>query len=167
MFGRHLDGDAVGEGEFDLGEEFAADLVAGGVVEPVEEPTAGGGFAEALVGLEAAAGEVLLDLPDGVEAIALPDYQTLPEGEATAAAMKEKNIVAEGYVLPAHAAVTALAAAAANGGDLAEALAGGRFATAVGPLVFGADHELDENPYRLLVWRAGAFVPAATTTEIE
>ena len=66
----------------------------------------------------------------------------------------------------AHAAMTALAAAAATeGGDLADRLAAGSFTTAVGPLSFGADHELRDNPYRLLVWRAGAFVPAEDRAE--
>ena len=99
-------------------------------------------------------------MTDGVQAIALPDYGARPEGKAVAAAMKKKNIVAEGYVLPAHAAVSALAAAAAEGGDLAQALASGSFATAVGEVAFGADHELRDNPYQLLEWRDGAFVPA-------
>ena len=99
-------------------------------------------------------------MTEGVEAIALPDYRTLPEGAPVAAAMQEKGIVAEGYVLPAHAAVTALAAAAAEGGDLTTRLAAGSFATAIGTVAFGTDHELRENPYRLLVWRAGVFAPA-------
>ena len=114
-----------------------------------------------LLGGEALTGaDPLVPMTDGVMAIALPDYQVLPEGEPVAAAMQEKGIVAEGYVLPAHAAVTALTEAAAEGGDVAQKLAGGSFATAIGTLAFGTDHELKENPYRLLVWRAGAFVPA-------
>lgn len=118
----------------------------------------------ALLGGEALTGaDPLVPMTDGVQAIALPDYQALPEGQPVAAAMKDKGIVAEGYVLPAHAAVTVLATAAAQGGDLAEKLAGGSFATAIGTVAFGADHELRENPYRLLVWRAGAFAPAETT----
>lgn len=122
----------------------------------------------ALLGGEALLGaDPLVPMTDGVEAIALPDYQTLAEGKAVAAAMKEKSIVAEGYVLPAHAAITVLAMAAAEGGDLAKALEGGSFATAIGTLAFGTDHELRENPYRLLVWRSGAFVPAGTAPESE
>jgi len=112
---------------------------------------------EALIGADP-----LVPMTDGVEAIALPDYRTLPDAQPVAAAMAEKNIVAEGYVLPAHAAVTVLATAAAWGGDLAGALIGERFATAIGTVAFSADHELAENPYRLLVWRSGAFVPAET-----
>jgi branched-chain amino acid transport system substrate-binding protein len=121
-----------------------------------------------LIGGEALLGaDPLVPMTDGVEAIALPDYQALPEGETIAAAMKEKNIFAEGYVLPAHAAVTVLAMAASRGGDLATALSGEPFPTALGTVAFGADHELRENPYRLLVWRAGAFVPAEAAPESE
>ena len=122
----------------------------------------------ALLGGEALLGaDPLVPMTEGVEAIALPDYGTLPEGRPLAASMLEKGIVAEGYVLPAHAAVTVLATAAAAGGDLMEKLAAGSFATAVGTVAFGADHELRENPYDLLVWRAGAFVPAGTAPESE
>lgn len=114
----------------------------------------------ALLGGEALTGaDAQVPMTDGVEAIALPDYQTLPEGRAVAAAIKDRGIVAEGYVLPAHAAVTALAQAAAGGGDLTQSLAAGSFATAIGTLAFGADRELRENPYRLLVWRDDAFAP--------
>lgn len=122
----------------------------------------------ALLGGEALRGaDPLVPMTEGVEAIAMPDYGTLPDGQPVAAAMMEKGIVAEGYVLPAHAAVTALATAAAAGGNLTEKLTGSSFATAIGPLAFGSDHELRENPYRLLVWRSGAFVPAETTAESE
>jgi branched-chain amino acid transport system substrate-binding protein len=117
---------------------------------------------EALVGADPG-----VPMTDGVEAIALPDYRSLPDGEPVAKAMLARDIVAEGYVLPAYAAVTALAAAAAGGGDLAGKLAAGRFETAIGPLAFGADHELAANPYRLLVWRGGAFVPAGIPLESE
>lgn len=117
---------------------------------------------EALVGADPT-----VAMTDGVQAIALPDYQSQPEGEPVAKAMLARGIVAEGYVLPAHAAVTALAAAAAEGGDLVEKLTAGRFETAIGPLTFGADHELGANPYRLLVWKAGAFVPADIAPESE
>lgn len=113
-----------------------------------------------LGGEQLVAADPLVPMTDGVQAIALPDYAALPEGAPVAAALKEEKIVAEGYVLPAHAAVTLLSAAAKDGGALAGALEGKTFATALGPVAFGADHELRENPYRLLEWRAGAFVPA-------
>lgn len=121
-----------------------------------------------LLGGEALAGaDPLVPMTDGVQAIALPAYETLLDGQPVSAAMQEKGILAEGYVLPAHAAVTAVATAASQGGDLMEKLTGETFVTAIGPLAFGADHELRENPYRLLVWRAGAFVPAEAAPESE
>jgi branched-chain amino acid transport system substrate-binding protein len=121
-----------------------------------------------LLGGEALLGaDPLVPMTDGVQAIALPDYQTLPAGLPIASTMQQSGVVAEGYVLPAHAAVTALAAAAAEGGNLVEKLAGGSFSTAIGTVAFGADHELSENPYRLLVWQAGAFVPAEAAPESE
>jgi len=112
-----------------------------------------------LGGEQLVAADPLVPMTDGVQAVALPDYAALADGEPVAAALKEENIVAEGYVLPAHAAVTLLAAAAKDGGALAAALEGKTFATALGPVAFGPDHELRENPYRLLEWRDGAFVP--------
>jgi branched-chain amino acid transport system substrate-binding protein len=122
----------------------------------------------ALLGGEALTGaDPLLPMTDGVQAVALPAYEALPDGQPVTAAMLAKGIVAEGYVLPAHAAVTVLATATAQGGDLVEKLAGENFATAMGTVTFGADHELRDNPYRLLVWRAGAFVPVATAPESE
>jgi branched-chain amino acid transport system substrate-binding protein len=58
-------------------------------------------------------------------------------------------------------------AAAAQSGDLAEKLATGSVATAIGTVAFGADHELRDNPYSLLVWRSGTFMPAETAPESE
>jgi branched-chain amino acid transport system substrate-binding protein len=118
---------------------------------------------EALVGADQT-----VAMPDGVLAVALPAYETLPDGLAATAALKENNIVAEGYVLPAHAAVTLLAAAAAAGGEtLAKNLAGGRYDTAIGSVSFNAIHELSINPYRLLEWRDGAFRLADSAAESE
>lgn len=120
-----------------------------------------------LLGGEALMGaDPLVPMTDGVEVIALPDYQTLPEGEAVTEAMQARGIVAEGYVLPAHAAVSVLAAAAA-GGDLVGKLLTDTVTTAVGPVAFGSDHELRDNPYRLLVWRNGAFTPVGAAQESE
>jgi hypothetical protein len=73
-----IDGQPIGEGTFDLSEEFASHFRAGGIVEPVEEPPTGGGFAESLVGFEADASEKLLDLADGFESLSLPAAE--PEG---------------------------------------------------------------------------------------
>ena len=116
-------------------------------------------------GEQLVAADPLVPMTDGVLAVALPDYALLAEGKPVAAALEDKGVIAEGYVLPAHAAVTLLAEAAKAGGDLLPALTGKTFDTAIGPVAFGADHELRENPYRLLEWREGAFLPVAEEAE--
>ncbi|QRM55625.1 ABC transporter substrate-binding protein [Sinorhizobium sp. BG8] len=102
-------------------------------------------------------------MPQGVQAIAIPDYETLQEGTAVAAQMRENDIVAEGYALPAYAAVTiaaeALKTAESENRPVAEALIDHSFQTVIGPVGFTAQHELRDNPYRLLEWREGGFVP--------
>ena len=61
---------------FDFAQQVAPHVVAGRVVEPVEEPTASRRFAEAIVGLEAALREELFDFADAFEAIAVPAAET-------------------------------------------------------------------------------------------
>ena len=65
-------GNAIRQRVFDFAQQVAPHVVAGRVVEPVEEPTARGRFAEAIVGLEAALREELFDFADAFEAIAVP-----------------------------------------------------------------------------------------------
>lgn len=122
------------------------------------------GFALRFLGGEALMGaDQPVALPDGVRAIALPPYDRLPAADAVVKAFAEDEIVAEGYVLPAHAAATiALSAVEITGREerpITETILKGRFDTVIGPVRFGASHELAENPYRLLEWRSGAFVP--------
>ncbi|MFC5444023.1 branched-chain amino acid ABC transporter substrate-binding protein [Rhizobium halophytocola] len=99
-------------------------------------------------------------LPDGVYAIALPDYAQLPEAQPTAERLRAEGIEPEGYLLPAYAAVQIVDAARqrANTKPLAEAIGSGSFDTAIGPIGFGPDHELITNPYRLQEWEGGKFV---------
>ncbi|RKE84531.1 branched-chain amino acid ABC transporter substrate-binding protein [Rhizobium sp. AG855] len=108
-------------------------------------------------------------LEDGVLAVGLDETPRGPNAEALAAELTEKKISAEGYVLPAHAAVTILADAAgissAVGTALPDALVGTPFETALGPVTFGEDHELSENPYRLLEWKGNAFVAVPDKTQ--
>lgn len=115
------------------------------------------------------AADAPVPLQEGVLAVALDDTPRAPAAEGLAAELAEKKIAGEGYVLPAHAAVTIVADAAgissAMGMPLADAMVGTPFETAVGPVTFGEDHELTDNPYRLLEWRNGAFVPVAGRTQ--
>ncbi|MDX3924862.1 MAG: branched-chain amino acid ABC transporter substrate-binding protein [Shinella sp.] len=108
-------------------------------------------------------------MPDGVRTIAPPPYDLLAPGRATAQAMEEKGLAPEGYVMPAYAAVSLLeqAAAQAGGRPLPDAILSGSFSTIIGSVAFGTDHELRDNPYKLLEWRDGRFVPVDTTPESE
>ncbi|AMM84944.1 ABC transporter substrate-binding protein [Martelella sp. AD-3] len=102
-------------------------------------------------------------LEDGTLAIALPDYGALPPAAEIADAAGAADIVPEGYVVPGAAAVQvagqALAAARADGGGIDEALLNHTFDTAIGPVRFTARHELADNPFFLLRWQNGEFVP--------
>lgn len=108
-------------------------------------------------------------LEDGVLAVGLDETPQGPSSEALTAELAEKKVVAEGYVLPAHAAVTILADAAgissAMGTPLPDALVGTSFETVMGTVTFGDDHELSDNPYRLLEWKGDAFVAAPDKTQ--
>ncbi len=106
-------------------------------------------------------------LRDGVMAVAVPDYASLPSANAAVAALKAKNIDPDGYMLPAYAAVEIAhqAIVTAAGKPVAASLAGGTFSTAIGPIGFDKGHELKDNPFRLLEWRGSAFVLSHPATE--
>ncbi len=101
-------------------------------------------------------------LPDGVLAVLPESWREQPGASGLVHALAEQDIVAEGYVLPAHAAAQIIdkAEAAVNDKqDLAATIAGGTFETAVGTVSFGKDHFRAEDTYRLMEWRNGAFQP--------
>lgn len=114
-----------------------------------------------------AAGENLRAAPDEVPladgtlmiGLAEPAAVAAPELLATFA---KREIVPEGYVLPAFAAmeiaIGAQAEAAATGATLADVLSGGSFETALGTIGFDAKGDLAESPYRLFRYEGGAFV---------
>ncbi len=108
-------------------------------------------------------------LEDGVLAVGLDETPQGPSAGALTAELTEKKISGEGYVLPAHSAVTILADAAgissAMGTPLPDSLVGTPFETVIGPVTFGDDHELSENPYRLLEWKGDAFVAVPDKTQ--
>jgi branched-chain amino acid transport system substrate-binding protein len=117
-----------------------------------------------LMGGEAlSAADQSVPLENGVLAVTLPDYATLPEAKSVGDAMKTAGLVPEGYVLPAFAAVSLLEQtkdqAAKDGTGLLEALAKGPYPTALGPIRFDGAHELADNPYQLMRWDGGRFVP--------
>ncbi|TPW29842.1 ABC transporter substrate-binding protein [Martelella alba] len=105
-------------------------------------------------------------LENGVQAMALPVYAQLPPAKTIAAAAEKANIVVEGYVIPAAAAVeiAAKTAQAAKGKPdaLTPILANGTFDTAMGKVVFGEDSDLNRNSFTLQQWQNDHFVPVAS-----
>ena len=75
------------------------------------------------------AANVPVPLANGVLAVSLPDYATLPDAKGAVDAMTAAKLLPEGYVLPAFAAVTLLEQAkdqaGKDGGPLLDALAKG------------------------------------------
>lgn len=101
-------------------------------------------------------------LRDGVLAIALPDYASLPSATAASLQLRKADVEPDGYTLPAYAAAEvahqAMLAASTMNGSVLDTLAHGRFLTAIGPIAFDAGHELKDTPYRLQEWRDAGFV---------
>lgn len=101
-------------------------------------------------------------LEPGVYAITLPE----PTGQASAQRllelMRDTNKSPEGYVIPSYSSVQivteAWEIANGSGAPLADALVETPFSTAMGEIRFGKNHELADNPYRMLVWDGAAFV---------
>lgn len=115
--------------------------------------------------LNAAAQAVPLE--KGVLAVTLPDYGTLPGAEPVRATLAKEDKAADGYTLPAYAAVEIVHAAheiaGASDAGLAEALIDTPFETVIGELRFTDTHELAANPFVLLEWDGSAFVAPAGT----
>ena len=111
------------------------------------------------------AADQLVPLLEGVQAIALPDYASLPAAQPTVQAMRASGIEPDGYILPSAAAAQiasqATESARAENKAIADKLVGMTFQTAIGPITFGPNRELTENSYRLLEWRGNAFVPVS------
>ncbi|MDB5524810.1 MAG: receptor ligand binding region family protein [Rhizobium sp.] len=111
--------------------------------------------------------EQALPLEKGVLAITRPDYQTLPAAGPAVAALAKDGKSADGYVLPAYAAVTiaidAQEIASGSGAPLAQALVETPFETVLGNIRFTKLHELATNPFALLEWDGQGFKPPAAT----
>jgi branched-chain amino acid transport system substrate-binding protein len=107
-------------------------------------------------------------LASGSLAVAIPNYESLPPATATVQAMRAAGIEPEGYVLPSAAAAAiasqAVEAAISVNKPLAAKLIGTTFQTVLGPVTFGQNHELADNPYRLQEWRGKAFAPPQSPT---
>jgi branched-chain amino acid transport system substrate-binding protein len=106
-------------------------------------------------------------LEKGVLGVTLPDYTTLPAAKPVVALTATDGKSAEGYVLPAHAAVAivldAEEIATGSGSPLPDALVDTPFDTVLGKIQFTKTHELSVNPFVLLEWNGEAFVPPSGT----
>ena len=104
-----------------------------------------------------------LPLADGVQAVVLPDDTARADASPAGVALRAAGVEPEGYVLPAYAAVEiaikAAQDAAADDRPVAQHLGGTPFDTVIGKIGFDSGHELADNPYQLMQWRSGAFVP--------
>jgi branched-chain amino acid transport system substrate-binding protein len=116
-------------------------------------------------------GETLLsadeDVPltPGVLAVMPTLWRNRSEASAVVQALGDKGIVAEGYVLPAHAAAFIVDKAAKmkkKGESLEQAIATGMFATVLGPVSFDSDHSRKQDAFQLTEWRDGEFQPVVS-----
>jgi len=105
-----------------------------------------------------------IPLQDGVFAVTLPDYSTLPEAQTVVGEFRDRGAEPDGYALPAYAAVE-IVRQAASGGAVVERLAGTSFSTVIGSVGFGTDHELQINPLKLLEWRDNNFAEPVMRTD--
>mgnify|MGYP000896398375 CR=1 FL=1 len=113
--------------------------------------------------LRSAASEV--PLATGTLMVGLPEWADVAT-PAAVAAIKAKGVEAEGYSLPAYAAVEVAAGAHAGAQTaskpLAEAIGKGEFDTAIGKIAFDEKGDLRDNPYRLFRFDGTKFVEAGT-----
>ncbi len=123
--------------------------------------------AELNTGLVVAAGETLrypgeIPLSGGTLMVALPEWPDLA-APAVAKAFADRRVLANGYVLPAYAAVEVAHALARDGTAAAPPadLSAREFATAIGTIRFDAKGDLAENPYRLFRYDGAAFTEVA------
>lgn len=106
--------------------------------------------------LRAASGDVAL--APGTLMIALPEWAEVADPKVLET-FQANGALAEGYALPAYAAVQVIGAAMESNQPLMEALSGRDFATAIGPIHFDAKGDLTQNPYRLFRFDGQRFMP--------
>ena len=108
--------------------------------------------------LGAAAGDVAM--PDNVLMVGLPEAARLAEAQSVVSALAADKEAAEGYFLPAYAAIQLIAQSASLAKDpasLAAVLAKAPHETAIGPIRFNAIGDRADNPYRLMISKSGSF----------
>jgi branched-chain amino acid transport system substrate-binding protein len=106
-------------------------------------------------GITFAGGEALraafADVPLAAGTLEVADPQMIE-------AFNAAGVLAEGYALPAYAAVQIAEQAAASGKPLADALSQQAFSTAIGQIRFDEKGDLTESPYRLFRFDGQRFV---------
>lgn len=122
-------------------------------------------------GITFAGGEALRtpsgDVPyaAGTLMIAPPEWAEVADAKVLSA-FSAKNVVPDGYALPAYAAVevayAAEAASETSGKPLADLLTGHDFATAIGAVRFDDKGDLSQSPYRAFRFDGTRFVPLET-----
>jgi len=118
-------------------------------------------------GIVIAGGEALrapasdVPLTAGTLMIGLPEWADVAD-PGVVASFARRGVVAEGYILPAYAAVeivlAALGGADAAGGPLAASLSGRDFPTVIGNVRFDDKGDLADNPYRVFRHDGSSFV---------
>ena len=116
-------------------------------------------------GLVLAGGEALRSAPGdlplavGTIMIGLPEAVDLAD-PGVLARLADEGVLAEGYALPAYAAVEIAKLATGTGGLLRlDALTGRDFKTVLGPVRFEANGDLSNDPYKVFVYDGTRFVP--------
>ncbi len=120
-------------------------------------------------GITFAGGEALRTPPGdvpyatGTLMIAPPEWDDVADSKVLDS-FAAQNIVPEGYMLPAYAAVeiaeAATALAETSNKPLADALTARDFSTAIGPIRFDGKGDLTENLYRVFRFNGANFAPA-------
>lgn len=111
-----------------------------------------------------AGGETLRSASNGVALapgtlmVGLPEWSEIAD-PAVLAALADRRVLAEGYVLPAYAAMQVAVAAIATAGPDGKPAMADPFSTALGRISFDAKGDLPQNPYRLFRYDGTRFVP--------
>ncbi|MCP4314798.1 MAG: ABC transporter substrate-binding protein [Hyphomicrobiales bacterium] len=113
--------------------------------------------------LNAADGEP--ELANGFLAVTLPEPRFLQSAERAVSQFDDAEISISGYSIPAYASGQILLAAK-RAADIASAtlyqhLTGKEFFTAIGTIEFDDFGERKDNPFELMVWYDGTFMPAS------
>ena len=103
-------------------------------------------------------------LADGFLAVTLPEPRFLASAERAVSQFDEAEISISGYSIPAYAAgqilLAAKRAANAETAPLSKFLTDKEFYTAIGTIEFDETGERKDNPFELMVWYDGTFMPA-------